>query len=183
MQIFIIIVIVSRNICHTDHTLNGIWQLYIHPPGGQTGNSSLEILSDKLFHILSFLHLLYFTLCIICTTLQCTCLLCHLRQDLLIMLDPLLFHATVKILLNDPVNLQIWITADRRSKMTIILHCQAEMSLAVCSISRLLHRTKRQSADQSFLRFACNSTHQFLNLLRMDLILLDLQGISKVLNK
>ena len=90
------------------------------------------------------------------------------------MIDPLILHAAVDILLDDAVDLQIRITADRRGKVAVILKCKSEMPLTLCRISRLLHGTKCQPADQSLLRLAGDGTHQLLNLLRMNLILLDL---------
>ena len=73
------------------------------------------------------------------------------RQNVLIVFYSLLVQTTAKALLDNPVNLQIRISADRRRKMTVTIGGQSEMPRIFHRISRLFHRTQRKTADQSLL--------------------------------
>ena len=63
------------------------------------------------------------------------------------MLDALRIHSSAQIVLDDPVNLQIRITADRRGEMAVIGRCQSEMPGVYGAVLCLLHRAECQPAD------------------------------------
>ena len=83
---FFKIIIVSRYICHTHHSLNCIWELYIHSPCSHTGNNTFKTFPNKLLHIFCFFHFLYFPLRIICAPLQTACFRRYLRKNLIVVL-------------------------------------------------------------------------------------------------
>ena len=83
-----------------------------------------------LDYVLDFFQLHSLPLRFVRSPLQTAALLCHLRQNAAVMFHAFLVHPAPQCFLDDPVDLQIRIPADGRSKMTVILSCQPEMSYA-----------------------------------------------------
>ena len=130
-----------------DQSFHGIGQFHIQPPPGDTGDHTLVFLSDVLLHIFYLLQLIRLPLCLIGTALHLGRMLSHLRQNIPVVLHSLCLQASPQLLLDNAVDLQIRIAADRRSKMTVILTCQSKMSGTFRAVFRLLHAPQGQSGD------------------------------------
>ena len=92
---------------------HGIGQFHIQPPAGDTGDHTLVFLSDVLLHIFYLLQLIRLPLCLIGTALHLGRMLSYLRQNIPVVLYSLCLQASPQLLLDDPVDLQIGISADR----------------------------------------------------------------------
>ena len=71
-------------------------------------------------------------------------------------LDFLCIHPSAQIVLDDTMDLQIRITADRRSKMTVILTCQSKMSGTLRAVFCLFHAAQGQSGDHRLFGSSLN---------------------------
>ena len=130
-----------------DQPFHGIGQFHIQSPTGDTGDHTLVFLSDVLFHIFYLLQLICLPLCLIGTALHLGRMLSYLRKNIPVVLHSLCLQASPQLLLDNAVDLQIRIAANRRSKMTVILTCQSEMSGTFRAVFRLLHAPQGQSGD------------------------------------
>lgn len=88
-------------------------------------------------------------------------MLCNLRQYLRIVANALFAQTSPQTVLDNPVDLQIRIPADRRSKMAVTIRCQTKMPGIFHRIACLLHRAKGQTADQRFLRSSVDFSSSF----------------------
>ena len=139
-----------------DQPFHGIGQFHIQPPTGDTGDHTLVFLSDMLFHIFYLLQLIRLPLCLIGTALHLGRMLSYLRKNIPVVLHSLCLQASPQLLLDNAVDLQIRIAADRRSKMTVILTCQSKMSGAFRAVFRLLHVPQGQSGDHRLFGSSLN---------------------------
>ena len=96
-----------------DQPFHGIGQFHIQSPAGDTGDHTLVFLSDVLFHIFHLLQLVRLSLCLIGTALHLGRMLSHLRQNIPVVLHSLCLQASPQLLLDNAVDLQIGISADR----------------------------------------------------------------------
>ena len=126
---------------YMNESLDRIGEFHIHPPFGNAGYDSLILLTDLVFHILYFFQLDGFPFRLFRATFRLTCVLRHFFQDRLVMTDSLLIHPSPQCLFDNPVNLQIRITADRRREMRIIRSSKSEMPLIFRGIFCLFHGT------------------------------------------
>ena len=139
-----------------DQTLHGIGQFHIQSPVGDTGDHTFVFLSDVLFHIFYLLQLIRLPLCLIGTALHLGRMFRHLRQNLTIMLYALFLQTSPQLFLDNTMDLQIRITADRRSKMTVILTGQSKMSGTLRAVFCLFHAAQGQSGDHRLFGSSLN---------------------------
>ena len=92
-------------------------------------------------------------------------------------------HIAVQALFDDPVDLQIRVTADRGGEMGIVFRRQSKMTGVQGRIFRLFHRAQRQTAEQCLLRRALDLFKQLLQLFRVDFAARHPQCISKVVDE
>ena len=76
-----------------------------------------------------------------------------------------LYHttATCQIAFQQTVHHHIRITADRRSEVCIIIHCQPVVTDIIRRIVGFLHGTDSQSLHQIFFRFTLYTIQQFID--------------------
>ena len=72
------------------------------------------------------------------------------------MLYFLCIHPSAQIVLDNTMDLQIRIAADRRSKITVILTFQSKMSGTLRAVFRLLHAPQGQSGDHRLFGSSLN---------------------------
>ena len=72
--------------------------------------------------------------------------------------------------MNDPVDLKIRISSDRRSKMAVIFRRKAKMSAAFGGIFRLFHGTQCQTADLCLIWHSLDAFQDLLDLTWCDLL-------------
>ena len=145
---FIVFIMIIGHVCYMDQTFYRIRKLYIHTPFSNSRDHTVEFLSDMCLHVF---HLLKFD-CLIRATFHLTGTLCNFRKDRLVVFNLTFIHSSPQVILNDPMDLKIRISSDRRSKMRIIIRRQSKMSVILCRILRLFHRTKCQTADHCLFR-------------------------------
>ena len=87
-----------------------------------------------------------------------------------VMCNPLLGQFTMQVLLDDPVDLQIRVSADWRGEMAVILAGQPEMSGTFCRVSCLFHLAEHHLTNQCLIRLAFNLIEYFLQFLWMSLV-------------
>ena len=109
-----------------------------------------------LFHIFYLLQLIRLPLCLIGTALHLGRMFRHLRQNLTIMLYALFLQTSPQLFLDNTMDLQIRITADRRSKMTVILTGQSKMSGTLRAVFCLFHAAQGQSGDHRLFGSSLN---------------------------
>ena len=80
------------------------------------------------------------------------------------------YQSASQTVMDDPVDLKIRISSDRRSKVAVILRCKSEMSAAFRSIFCLFHGTQGQSADLCLIGHSLNTFQDLLDLTRRDLL-------------
>lgn len=110
-------------------------------------------------------------------------MLCNLRQYLRIVANALFAQTSPQTVLDNPVDLQIRIPADRRSKMAVTIRCQTKMPGIFHRIACLLHRAKGQTADQRFLRSSVDFFQQLLQFFRMHLITSYVERVPEIIDK
>ena len=154
-----------------DQALHRIGKFHIQSPAGDTGDHTLVFLSDVLLHIFYLLQLIRLPLCLIGTALHLGIMLSHLRKNIPVVLHSLCLQASPQLLLDNAVNLQIRISADRRSKMTVILTCQSEMSGAFRAVFRLLHAPQGEGGNHAFFGFSLHLAQGHLKNFRPHLAL------------
>ena len=99
------------------------------------------------------------------------------------MLTSIVIHSASQIFLDDAMDLQIRIPPDRRRKVTVIRCSQTKMSSVFRCIFCLLHRSKRQSADQCLLVRPLYFCKQLLNLFWTNCIVCNVHRVPKIINK
>ena len=156
LLIFILVIIHIRK---ANHSFHRVVKFYINSPRRDTADNSLIHFSDMSLHIFYLFHFIHFTLCLISKTLTVAASLCNSRQNGFIMGNSLWGMSIPQILFNNSMNLQIRITADWWSKVTVILSRQTKMSGVYRCILCPLHRTQSQTAQKSL--FLCS--FDFLN--------------------
>ena len=139
-----------------DQPFHGIGQFHIQSPTGDTGDHTLVFLSDVLLHIFYLLQLIRLPLCLIGTALHFRRMLRHLRQNLTIMLYALFLQTSPQLFLDNTMDLQIRISSDWRSKMTVILTCQPKMSGTLRAVFCLFHAAQGQSGDHRLFGSSLN---------------------------
>ncbi len=152
------------------HSLHRVGQFHIDSPGGDAGNDPLKSLSQVVFHIFHLLEFICLPLCLVRPPLRLGRMLCHLRQNAPIMGRPLLPQSSPKPVLDNPVNLQVGVPADRRGKMTVILAGQPKMPAALHAVLCLFHAPQGHTADHGLLGSPRDAGQKFLNLLGMNLL-------------
>ena len=80
------------------------------------------------------------------------------------------YQSASQTVMDDPVDLKIRISSDRRSKVAVILRCKSEMSAAFRSIFCLFHGTQGQAADLCLIGHSLNTFQNLLDLTRRDLL-------------
>lgn len=110
--ILVILVEIIGQIRHADKSFHRILQLHKEAPLRHAGDHTLELLADVLLHILYLLELDRLAFRLIRTALHLARMFRHFRQNMLIMVDPLLIQPAAQTLLDNAVDLQIRITPD-----------------------------------------------------------------------
>ena len=80
------------------------------------------------------------------------------------------YQSASQTVMDDPVDLKIRISSDRRSKVAVILRCKSEMSATFRSIFCLFHGTQGQAADLCLIGHSLNTFQDLLDLTRRDLL-------------
>ena len=154
-----------------DQSFHSIWKFHIKAPSCNTGDNSLILLAQMIGHILCFLQLVRFSFRLICTPFTHTGLACHFIQDLLVMLGTSFsYQSASQAVMDDPVDLKIRISSDRRSKMAVIFRRKAKMSAAFGGIFRLFHGTQCQTADLCLIWHSLDAFQDLLDLTWCDLL-------------
>src|SRR5699024_6397466 len=83
---------------------------------------------------------------------------------------PLSLKSSPEIVPDDPVDLQIRVTADRRRKMAVVSGSQSKMSCTLRRIFCLLHSSQCQPAYHPFIGKSPDLFQNFLNLSGSDLL-------------
>ena len=139
ISFFYKIIMVIPHICNMDQTFDRIRKFYINSPFCHTGDHALILSANMSLHILCFFQFDHFTLGLFRCPLPLTALRCNFGQNLSVMLHPFPGQPSPQIFLDDPMDLKIRISADRRSEMRIIFRCQSKMPCIFCCIFCLLH--------------------------------------------
>ncbi len=166
-----------------NHSFNGIGKLHIHSVFRHAGNHAFINPAGPLLHILHFLHFNGLALSLVCPAFQITGLFRHRRQNFVIVLPALFVHTPPQNFLDNPMDLQIRVSADGGGKMTVILCRQAEMSHTLHRIPGLLHRPQGQPGYQRLHRRIINLFQKLLQLLGMNLISAHMDMIAEVVDK
>ena len=98
---------------HMHQSFHRVWKFYIESPLLHAGDNALKHLTNTFFHIFYFFEFICLALRLICSPLHLAGMFCNLRQNTVIMFDPFLVHPAAQVVLDDPVDLQIRVTADR----------------------------------------------------------------------
>ena len=80
------------------------------------------------------------------------------------------YQSAYQAVMNDPVDLKIRISSDRRSKMAVIFCRKAKMSAAFGGIFRLFHGTQCQTADLCLIWHSLDAFQDLLDLTWCDLL-------------
>ena len=113
-----------------DQSFHGIRKLHISPHPVTPEMIPSILLSEMIGHILCFLQLIGFSFCFVCTPFAHTGLACYFIQDLLVMLGTSFpYQSASQTVMDDPVDLKIRISSDRRSKVAVILRCSPKCPL------------------------------------------------------
>ena len=89
----------------------------------------------------------------------------------------------MKILLDDPVDLKIRVSADRGGEVGIIVRRKTEMSHAVRRVLRLFHGAERQSREKRLLRGSGHLCKKLLHLLRVKLPVLETDRVTEIVDQ
>ena len=176
-------VIVVPQLIDMHKPLHGAWQLHIEAPVCHAGNNAVKLLSDELFHVLDFLHLVGLTLRLIRSSLKSRSFNRHLGKNLLVMGNPPVVQLPAQAFLDNPVNLQIRIPSDGRRKMRVVFGRQTKVAGIQGRIFCLLHGTERQAADQRFFGCIFHLVKQLLYFLGMHFAIRHTEYISEIVDE
>ncbi len=134
-------------------------------------------------HPLAFLQLVGLTLGFVSAALEGGRAVGDGREQALIVLETALVELTTEVLLDDPVDLEVRIAADRRGEVTVVLRREAEVTGALGGVARLLEGAERHRLDDRLLRGADDGIEELLDLLRADaLVIADTDEVTEVLD-
>ena len=106
-------IVVAIKVCKAYHPFHGIRKFHIETVIADSGDHAGKLLTDMTFHELNFLRFIRLTFCLIREPLPRGCPDCNFRKDLRVVGNTFFCEFSVKILLDDPMDLKIRVSADR----------------------------------------------------------------------
>lgn len=155
-----------------DETLDGIGQLDVHAPAGDGGDDAVKLLTDMKAHILSLFEFGGLPLHFVRASLRRRAALAHVAQDLAVVAHLLLGHATADDVMDDAVDLQVWIAADGGCEVAVVLGCKAEMAKTLRRVAGPGHGPKDHAADEGLRGLSLEAVQSDLQLTGSNLLVL-----------
>ena len=142
-----------------DQAFNRIWQLHKEAKFHHTGNHSIVLFPNIVFHVFCLLHSLYFALRINSPALPTRGLVGNVWKNLLKVICHFLRFS---VFAHHSMNHQVRIPANGTGKVSIILSSKPIVAMVVLWIASLLHRAQQHHWENVCIGFSFDLAHNFL---------------------